>query len=137
MKSELLELPISQVEDTTKSKNLPPQKLTAAQLESYNGYMAQQGRLMTAQTYRSTLKNKCGLFMRRPNNERKVISKEGVETVQQKTERDIILEQLKELGVATYKNELGEREALNDAPVSDLQKLANRKRNFKDSATYP
>lgn len=26
---------------------------------------------------------------------------------------------------------------MNDAPVNDLQKLANRKQNFKDSATYP
>ena len=39
--------------------------------------------------------------------------------------------------MATYKNELGEREALNDASVNDLQKLANRKNNFKDSETYP
>ena len=74
---------------------------------------------MTAQTYRSTLTEKCNSFMR-PKVPVKVKIKSKVGLSPHATKRELLLEQLKSLGVTTYKVGDGPREIIDEAAVGEL-----------------
>ena len=62
--------------------------------------------MMTAPTYKNELSKQCNKFLRSKNPVRMII-KDGVEVEYKLTERETLLEKLRDLGVETYKKDDG------------------------------